>query len=134
MPHLVSRTKEEGPYCTPMLQNVENPRDYFEAIRPHYSFLNCHLMIFLAVFLIWLHSKAGKKGMKKSVQSFKESTQVNDLHNKLDRYFSRSVHDTSINVTIVLEKDLGKAEALACGRACEDLVLISTTSDECQWF
>ena len=132
MPRLVSRTKEEGPYCTPMLRNVENPHDYFEAIQPHYSFLNCHLIIFLAVFLSGNIAKRAKK-YEKSVQSFKGSTQVNKLHNKLDRYFSRSVHDTSINVTIVLEKTWGKQKLWLVEELVKTLFDLNNP-DECQWF
>ena len=145
VPRLVSRTIDERAYNIPELLNdsIKTPFDYFKAIQPHYSFLNCHLIIRLAVFLsqyVLKHeTKFEEKVVKpakdydKRVESFKDTTQVIDLHNHLDQFIPNLVSDASLHVIIVIEKSWGRYNLWLVEELVKTLFGL-TSHDECQWF
>ena len=143
VPRLVSHTLEERAYHIPELYSVKNPFDYFTAIHPQYSFLNCHLIIRLAVFLsqyVLKHEKEFEekvvkpaKDYDKRVESFKDTTQVIVLRNHLDQFIPNLVSDASLHVIIVIEKSWGQYNIWLVEELVRTLFGL-TSHDECQWF
>ena len=143
VPRLVSRTLEERAYHIPELYSVNTHFDYFTAIQPHYSFLNCHLIIRLAVFLsqyILKHEKEFEekvlkpaKDYDKRVESFKDTTQVIDLRNHLDQFIPNLVSDASLHVIIMIEKSWGQYNIWLVEELVRSLFGL-TSHNECQWF
>ena len=129
---LVSRTGEEKAYCIPQLQSVRSHIDYFEAIQPFYSFLNCHLIVCLAVLLSGSIARRAKQYDRK-IETFKNTTQIIKLRNTLDCFFPPSLPDSSIQVTIVLENCWGKHNLWLVEELVRTLFDLETR-EECQWF
>ena len=129
---LIQHTQEQRAYKIEQLQEVQTTDNFFSAIHPHYTFLNCSLMIGLA-FLISKSVVLKAKAYDSDIEVFKEETKVKDLRCALKPYFQYKNPPKDTQVTIALEStwDLEKM--------CVVEELIKTffglkPPDECQWF
>ena len=74
-------TEERGiQFPTDKLWSVKTVHEYFKVIHPFYTFLNCYLIVRLAVFLSGAAAVEAKK-YKQRVDKFKKTTEVDDLCN-----------------------------------------------------
>ena len=105
--------------------------EFFVALLPFYSFLNCHLIIRLAVFLRSWPARA--ELYEGNVKDFKSTVEVNQLQTTLEKYHSSYSLKSSKRVTIVLEKSWGRQNAFLV----EELVKVLfglESADSCIWF
>ena len=129
---LVSRTREYRAYDIPELQSVTTTCNYFNAIYPHYTFLDCHLIIMIASILSGSIFKCAKK-YENSLDTFKQTTQVISLRDALEPYFSNFPSRSSLKVTIVLENSWGKHKLWLVEELIKTIFGLDS-HDKCQWF
>ena len=68
------------------LKSIKNSDKFFAAIRPHYNFLDCYLMVNLALILSGsIADRAGKyQGRRDEVM---QCTKINELRCRLEVFF-----------------------------------------------
>ena len=98
----LSNTKEQKAF-TIQLELVQTTDQFFDAIRPHYSFLNCFLIVNLALLLYSdsIVSKANE--YEDRIRKFRKEKKVAQLRGNLQRYYYTYKMDKSIKVVITLE-------------------------------
>ena len=98
----ISNTEEQKAF-TIQLDSVQTTDQFFKAIRPHYSFLNCFLIVNLALLLFsdLIVSKANE--YKDRIKKFRQEKKVAQLRGNLQRYYHSYKLDKSIKVVIKLE-------------------------------
>ena len=80
MKQIISRTTEEQAYIfSDDFWHVDNVYDFFKAIQPFYSFLDCYLIVCLASLFVSCSIAVEADKYEKQVECFKESTDVIDL-------------------------------------------------------
>ena len=135
MKQIVSRTTEEQAYIFPDdFWHVDNVYDFFKAIRPFYSFLDCYLIVCLASLFKSSTVVVEANEYEKKVEVFKDSTDVNDLFGALEVYFPQSLDEgTSVRITIVVQRSWGTQKLWLVEELIR--VLIGLEKKEChQWF
>ena len=129
---IVSCTMEERAFYIPDLLSAQNPEEYFDAIYHFYSFLNCHLIIRLAVFLSGYIANRAEE-YKKELDQFKETTEVTLLRNNLEKHLPNCFSESKVKVTIVLEKAWGSHNIWLVEELMKTLFGLRS-HDECMWF
>ena len=132
---IVSCTMEERAFYIPDLlsaKSVQNPEEYFKAIYPFYSFLNCYLIIRLAVFLSGCIANRAEE-YKKELDQFKETTEVTLLQNNLEKHLPNCFSESKVKVTIALEKAWGRHNIWLVEELMKTLFGLRS-HDECMWF
>ena len=131
---IVSCTMEERAFCIPDLlsaKSVQNPEEYFKAIYPFYSFLNCYLIIRLAVFLSGCIANRAEEYEKK-VDRFKETNEVRLLRDNLDKYLP-NVYPDKVQVIVQLEKTWGRYKIWLVEELLKEMFDLRSR-DQCMWF
>ena len=106
--------------------------NFFDAIRPHYSFLNCSLIIGLTRFLsesVRLKAEVYKHENKQ----FKKETKVVELRKTLEPYYNSYRMGTSIKVIITLEYIWEEQEMCIVEELVKSFFRLKH-ADNCQWF
>ena len=131
---IVSRTMEERAYTVPeRLFSVQNSYEYFQVIQPLYSFLNCYLIIRLAVFLLAESCIANRaQEYEKKVERFKEMTEVTLLRDNLERYLP-NFYPEKVQVIVQLEKTWGMHKMWLVEELMKEMFDLRS-HDQCMWF
>ena len=130
---IISRTTEEQAYIfSDDFWHVDNVYDFFKAIQPFYSFLDCYLIVCLAS--LFVSSTVEADEYEKKVESFKESTDVIDLCGVLEVYFPQSLDEgTNVRLTVVVQRSCGTQKIWLVEELIR--VLFGLKKKECcQWF
>ena len=132
---IVSYTMQQRAFHVPAyVWSVRNADKFFEAIHQFYSFLDCYLIISLAIEFLSSGTTANRaRNYKKDVNRFKDTTEIRLLRDQLDIYFPNVVPECKVKVTIVLENKWGTHDMWLA----EELVKILfnlRSHDECMWF
>ena len=99
---LIQPTQKKRAYKIEQLEKVQTTDDFFKAIHPHHTFLNCSLMIGLPS----LTSKSvllKAKAYDSDIEVFKKETKVKDLRCALRPYFQYKNPPKDTQVTIALK-------------------------------
>ena len=130
---IISHTMQQRAFHVPDLWPVRNADKFFKAIHPFYSFLNCYLIIRLAIEFLSGTTANRAQNYEKDVNRFKDTTEIRLLRDQLDIYFHYVVPECKVKVTIVLENKWGRHNIWLV----EELVKIMfdlRSHDECMWF
>ena len=104
---LVHHTKEHTAVQIKALQCVKTTDEFFQAILPHYSFLNCHLIVRLATLLSGSIAQRANE-YNENVSKFKKGEQVRSLYHILWPYYQLSrTSKTNIMVSLAVENTWG---------------------------
>ena len=131
---IVSCTMEERAFYIPDLfsaKSVQNPQEYFKAIYPFYNFINCYLIIRLAVFLSGCIANRAEE-YEKEVDRFKEKNEVRLLRDNLDKYLP-NVYPNKVQVIVQLENTCGKHKIWLVAELMKEIFDLRS-HDECMWF
>ena len=131
---IVSCTMEERAFSIPDLlsaKSVQNPEEYFKAIYPFYNFLNCYLIIRLAVFLSGCIANRAEE-YEKEVDQFKETTEVTLLRDNLDNYLP-NLYPDKVQVIVQLEKTWGRHKIWLVEELMKEMFDLRSR-DQCMWF
>ena len=130
---IVSCTMEERAFYIPDLsaKSVQNPEEYFTAIYPFYSFLNCYLIIRLAVFLSGCIANRAEE-YEKEIDRFKETNEVTLLRDNLDNYLPNFYPD-KVQVIVQLEKTWGRHKIWLVEELMKEMFDLRSR-DQCMWF
>ena len=131
---IVSCTMEERAFYIPDLfsaKSVQNPQEYFKAIYPFYNFINCYLIIRLAVFLSGCVANRAEE-YEKEVDRFKEKNEVRLLRDNLDKYLP-NVYPNKVQVIVQLENTCGKHKIWLVEELMKEIFDLRS-HDECMWF
>ena len=86
---VVTYVKRNRAYKICGLTEVRNVAEFFNVIEPHYTFLNCYLLVNLALSLL-PSLKQSAQEYKSKVEEFKKGTKVKSLHKILTRFFDKA--------------------------------------------
>ena len=132
--HLISLTEEERAFEIPELKFVQSAEDYLGAIRNHYTFLNCYLLISVALMLTASKSivNAAKKYSRR-IETFKTKTEIKQLQTILHPHFPNFPSKTSTRVTITLQDTWGQ-QNMWCVEELVKMLFDLRHPDQCHWF
>ena len=134
---IISRTTEEQAYIfSKDFWHVDNVYEFFEAIKPFYSFLDCYLIVCLASLNVSSTITVEADEYEKQVKSFKESTDVVNLCGVLEVYFPESLDEgTGVRLTVVVQRSWGTQKLWLVEELIRVLFgLEKKVSRCCQWF
>ena len=114
------------------LQSVQTTDQFFQAIKPHYNFLDCYLIISLAILLSGNVAHKANQYKDRSKQ-FMRKTSVKDLQNKLQQYFVIPQSNDRIKVSIALENAWGTQNVWLVKQLIKQFFSLQHP-DQCQWF
>ena len=129
---LIHHTGEQRAFPIKALESVQTTADFFQAIKPHYNFLNCHLIVSLAILL------SGSVAVRANehndeVKQFKKDTRVMCLHKTLKFYYRKTkTCFNGIFVQISLEDVWGRHNMWLVEVLIQ--TLFSLDQHQCQWF
>ena len=129
---LIQHTQEQRAYKIEQLEKVQTTDDFFNAIHPHYTFLDCSLMIGLPSLTsksVFLKAEAYVSDIK----LFKKETKVKDLRCALRPYFRYKNPPKDTQVTIALENTWESEKIWMVEELIKTLFGLKPP-DECQWF
>ena len=132
MKKLIQHTREKRAYKIEQLQEVQTTDDFFDAIHPHYTFLNCSLMIGLPSLTsesVILKAKA----YDSDINEFKKEMKVRYLRHALKPYFQYKNPPKDTQVTIALENTWDKQKMWMVEELVKTLFGLKSP-DECKWF
>ena len=114
--------------------SVQTTEKFFQAIEPHYNFLNCFIIFRIARELKGTIANKAEEYNSKT-EKFRKETQVVKLHKNLQPYYNNYKSDTSIKVIIEVQKTWDEQ----CMWLVEKLVctlfrLKHGDKRACQWF
>ena len=132
--HLISLTEEERAFEIPKLKSVRSAEDYLDAIRNHYTFLNCYLLISVALMLTASKSivNAAKKYSRR-IETFKTKTEIKQLQTTLHPHFPNFPSKTSTRVIIMLQDTWGQ-QNMWCVEELVKMLFDLRHQDQCHWF
>ena len=128
---LKSQAREQKAFKILGIDSIQTTSEYFEAIGPHYNFLNNYLIVSLAKTLS-TPFKEKAEAYCQELQSFKKTTQVRCLHKSLNRFFPYSLSDHT-KVNIVLVNEWGQHSLWLVEVLVKTLFGLHD-SDDCQWY
>ena len=129
--HYICHVEEEQAFGIEF-QSVQTTDQFFKAIRPHYNFLDCYLIISLALLLS--RSVAHKaKTYKKKAEQFMKEAKVESLRKMLEPYFPITQSNDRVEVLISLENSWGKQSVWVVKQLIVQLFSLEHP-DQCQWF
>ena len=112
--------------------DVRNVAEFFDVIKPHYTFLNCYLLVNLVLFLL-PSVKQSAQEYKKKIEDFKKSVQVRSLHKLLTHFFDKAKFENNFEVTIKLQNVWGECNMWLVEVLVQTLFRLNSP-DECKWF
>ena len=129
--HYIRHTEEEKAFEIEF-RSVQTTDQFFKAIRPHYNFLDCYLIISLALLLS--NSIACRaKTYKKKAEKFMKKAKVESLRQMLEPYFPITQSNDRVKVLISLENSWGKQSIWVVKQLVVQLFSLEHP-DQCQWF
>ena len=114
------------------LELVKTADQFLNAITPHYNFLDCYLLIRIAILLSGSVARKAKKYERKA-ENFMKETKVRDLSNTLNPYFQNFRWDKSTRVSVRMESSWGKQNLWLVNQLVQQLFSLQH-ADQCQWF
>ena len=129
---LIQHTQEQRAYKIEQLQKIQTIDDFFNTIHPHYTFLNCSLMINLA-FLISKSVFLKAKTYDSDIKVFKKETKLRDLRHALMPYFQYKNPPKDTQVTVALQSTWESEKMWMVEELIKTLFGLKPP-DECQWF
>ncbi len=131
---LKSQAREQKAFNIHGIDSIQTASEYFEAISPHYNFLNSHLIISLATTLLSTPTKEMAEAYCQELQSFKKITRVRRLHKTLSRFFPSCLSDhTKVKIEIKLVNEWGPHNLWLVEVLVKTLLGLRHP-DECQWY
>ena len=128
---LVSRVQKEKAFQIKDIESVTSTRDFFQAILPFYTFLNCHLIIRIALFLSGPIAEEANDYDSKIIR-FRKSTKVKFLQRILTRCHIQ-FRATSRKVVIAAEGLWGMQSIFLIEELIK-MLFPMRYPDELQWF
>ena len=129
---LVSRVQKEKAFQIKEIESVTSTRDFFQAILPFYTFLNCHLIIRIALFLSGPIAEEANDYDSKIIR-FRKSTKVKFLQRILKRCHHTFRPETSRKVVIAAE-GLWGMQSIFLIEELVKMLFPMRHPDELQWF
>ena len=132
--HLVKNVEQNQAFDIDF-QSVHTVDDFFRKIRPHYSFLDSHL-IFTLISSIGELSKIIKNKAdeyREKIEQFMKKTKIISLQEQLDCYFQSFEKDTKVKVVIALENAWGRQSVWLVRQLVKQLLCLEHP-EQCQWF
>ena len=129
--HLVRHVEQHQAFDIDF-QSVQTTDDFFRKLNPHYSFLDCYLIVSLALLLSQaIASKA--KQYKEETEHFMINTEIINLHQQLEKYFHCFESNVKVKVLITLENAWGKQSVWLVKQLVQQLLCLEHP-EQCQWF
>ena len=129
---LLMYIEQQRAYKLTGLQSVNTSRQFFGIIKPHYTFLNCYLLVNMVLSLLPSVSESAKN-YRVEVEQFKQTTKVKSLHKTLKRFFDDSMSNDTVKVTILLQNVWGECNMWLVEVLVQTLFRLKSP-DECRWF
>ena len=128
---LVDHVEEQRAYPV-QFESVATTHQFFQAIKPHYTFLDFHLIVSLAILLSG-HIAARAKKYKEGTENFMKETRIKHLHKQLEKYFPNFQSDGKVRVSINLRNAWGKHKMWLVKQLVLQLFGLEP-HDQCHWF
>ena len=129
---VVTYIKHRRAYKICGLTEVKNVAEFFDVIKPHYTFLNCYLLVNLALsFLPSLKQNAQEYVGK--VEEFKKGTKVRSVYRILTQFYNKAKFKNNVEVTIKLQNVWGECNMWLVEVLVQTLFRLNSP-DECKWF
>ena len=128
---LVQHVEEQKAFNI-QFQKVEATNDFFKVIKPHYNFLDCYLIISLAVLLTGAIATNANE-YKEKTKKFMRGTEINNLRGRLQPYFQKFMSNSHTKVLIILENAWGTQSVWLVKQLVKQLFSLQHP-DQCQWF
>ena len=129
---VVTYVKRNRAYKICGLTEVRNVAEFFDVIEPHYTFLNCYLLVNLALSLL-PSLKQSAQEYKSKVEEFKKGTKVKSLHKILTHFFDKAKFKNNVEVTIKVQNVWGECKMWLVEVLVQTLFRLNSP-DECKWF
>ena len=129
---VVSHVEDRRAYKICGLTDVRNVKEFFDVIEPHYTFLNCYLLVNLALSLLQSVKESAQKYEGK-IEEFKNSVKVRSLHKTLDHFFEKATFGNNFKVIIKLQNVWGECNMWLVEVLVQTLFRLNSP-DECKWF
>ena len=130
---LVRHTEDLRAFPITSLQSVKTTEDFFQAIMPHYNFLNCYLIVSLAMLLSGsIITRANN--YSDAVKTFKKDTRVKFLHKTLKRYHRISRYHPNIVIVSITLEDAWGDQSMWLVEVLVQTLFPTKHPDEYQWF
>ena len=112
--------------------DVDTTDQFFQAVRPHYNFLDYFLIVSLAVLLSG-HIASIAREYRSRTQRFTRESEVVTLRSQLEPFFHSSKSSADVMVLIILEKAWGQHVKGLVEQLVQHFFFL-THPDQCQWF
>ena len=130
---LVRHTEDLRAFPITSLQSVKTTEDFFQAIMPHYNFLNCYLIVSLAMLLSGsIITRANR--YSDAVKTFKKDTRVKCLHKTLKHYHQMSRNHPNIVIVSITLEDAWGDQSMWLVEVLVQTLFPTKHPDEYQWF
>ena len=129
---VVTYVKHSGAYKILGVTEVRNVAEFFDVIEPHYTFLDCYLLVNLALSLLPSVKQSAQQYVCE-VEEFKNGTKVRSLHKILTRFFNKVKFENNVEVTIKVQNVWGKCNMWLVEVLVQTLFCLNSP-DECKWF
>ena len=129
---VVTYVKGKRAYKILGVTEVRNVAEFFDVIEPHYTFLNCYLLVNLALSLLPSVKQSAQEYLSK-VEEFKNATKVRSLHKILTRFFDKAKFKNNVEVTIKVQNVWGECNMWLVEVLVQTLFRLNSP-DECKWF
>ena len=114
-------------------QSIETVEEFLERITPHYTFLDCCLIISIATVLLSSIVSHRAKSYNNKIEQFMKETKVIVLRDKLE-YFFQNFHSTDqVKVSIALQNAWGKQSIWLVRQLIQQFFGLEHP-EQCQWF
>ena len=128
----VFHVKQKKAYKITGLTEVKSVEKFFEVIEPYFTFLNCYLLVNLALSLLPSVKQRAQEYVSK-VEEFKNATKVRSLHKTLTHFFNETKFKNNVEVTIKLQNVWGECNMWLVEVLVQTLFRLNSP-DECKWF
>ena len=126
----ISHVKEEPFQIN--LKSIKNSDEFFAAIRPHYNFLDCYLMVNLALILSGSIADRARRYQYR-INKVMKCTKIKKMHRRLGCFFQRHQSGCKVEVSIKVPGVYGEAPLSVVDVLVKVLFRLKHPS-ECQWF
>ena len=116
------------------LTEVRNVAEFFDVIEPHYTFLNCYLLVNLhcsSLSSAFFRTKCSR--IQEKNEEFKKSEKVRSLLKTLTHFFDKAKFENNVEVTIKLQNVWGGCNMWLVEVLVQTLFRLNSP-DECKWF
>ena len=129
---VIFNVKQKKAYKITGLTEVKSVVEFFDVIEPHYTFLNCYLLVSLALSLLPSVKQSAQEYASK-VEEFIISTEGRSLHETLEIFFDKAKFKNNFEVTIKLQNVWGECNMWLVEELVQTLFRLNSP-DECKWF